>query len=100
MTNCYLRLDTSNKRDLLFFINYYWPQIVGPGIADHTKVIDVSKGTLTIDADSRVWAVQLKYLGTPLRTAINKKLALPDAIGTVKAIDFFYEDRRHHLALN
>jgi predicted nucleic acid-binding Zn ribbon protein len=39
-----------------------WVELVGENIADHTEVLDISSGTLTVACDSSAWATQLRMM--------------------------------------
>ena len=51
-----------------------WPQIAGPDIAAHSRIVRVEEGTLTIRADSPAWQQLLHSMETQfveaLRTAV------------------------------
>jgi len=52
-----------------------WPKIVGPAVADHSRPLRLSGGTLTIAVDQAGWATELTYLEASLRGRLD------DAVG-------------------
>lgn len=72
-----------------------WPQIVGEQVAAHVSVTSFTPdaaggGTLTVQADSPEWAVQLGYLLGQLRQRIDAELGA----GVVTRIEITRLDRR------
>ena len=55
-------------------LNNHWDQVVGPGIAQHSRVVSFRDGVLVIRAESQVWATQLTFLIPQLSATIAKKL--------------------------
>lgn len=55
-------------------LSEHWDQIVGVGVSEHSQVADFRDGTLTIHAESTVWATQLTYLIPQLTDTIRKRL--------------------------
>lgn len=53
----------------------HWDDVVGPGIAMHSRPAGYANGVLTIRAESTVWATQLTYLIPQLRAKIAERLA-------------------------
>ena len=51
-----------------------WDQIVGPGVAAHTKPERFSEGELVVIADSAVWATQVRLLTSALLRRLNEEL--------------------------
>lgn len=43
-----------------------WDELVGPGIAAHTKPVSLKNGQLLVEVDSNAWATQLRYMTTEL----------------------------------
>ena len=54
-----------------------WPRIVGKPIARQCRPSNFAAGTLTICAESRTWATQLRYLAEEIRAEINGFLGRP-----------------------
>ena len=52
----------------------HWDQVVGPAIAQHSRVADCTDGVLTICTESPVWTTQLTYLVPQLTDTIRKRL--------------------------
>ena len=52
----------------------HWDQVVGPVIAQHSQVIGLRDGVMTIRADSAAWATQLTYLIPQLERTIKERL--------------------------
>lgn len=55
-------------------LNNHWDQVVGPGVAQHSHVVSLRDGVLTIAAESQVWATQLTFLIPQLTDTITRKL--------------------------
>lgn len=55
-------------------LNNHWDQVVGPAIAQHSRVVSFRDGVLTIGAESQVWATQLTFLIPQLTATITEKL--------------------------
>lgn len=51
-----------------------WAQIVGPGLAEHTRPVEYADGELIVVADSPVWATQLRLLASDLVRRLNEEL--------------------------
>ncbi|NEG95533.1 DUF721 domain-containing protein [Bifidobacterium sp. SMB2] len=52
----------------------HWDQVVGPGIAQHSRVASYRDGVLTIQAESSVWATQLTYMIPQMQKTIAERL--------------------------
>ena len=52
----------------------HWDEVVGAGIAAHSRPAGYANGVLTIRAESTVWATQLTYLIPQLQTKIAERL--------------------------
>jgi predicted nucleic acid-binding Zn ribbon protein len=59
-----------------------WDQIVGPGLAAHTRPERFTDGELVVTADSTAWATQLRYLASKLVRRLNEELG----DGTVRRV--------------
>jgi len=55
-------------------LNNHWDRVVGPAIAQHSHVIALRDGVLTIGTESQVWATQLTYLIPQLEDTIRRNL--------------------------
>lgn len=55
-------------------LEYHWDEVVGPGIAAHSRPVGYANGTLTIRTESAVWATQLTYLIPQLKAKIAERL--------------------------
>ncbi|NMN01005.1 hypothetical protein G1C96_1587 [Bifidobacterium sp. DSM 109958] len=55
-------------------LEYHWDEVVGPGIAAHSRPAGYADGVLTIRTESTVWATQLTYLIPQLRSRIAERL--------------------------
>ncbi|NEG55614.1 DciA family protein [Bifidobacterium platyrrhinorum] len=55
-------------------LNNHWDRVVGPAIAQHSHVIGLNDGVLTIGTASQVWATQLTYLIPQLTDTIRRNL--------------------------
>jgi predicted nucleic acid-binding Zn ribbon protein len=56
-----------------------WPQIVGPGVAEHCAPAALRDGELRISAESTAWATQLRMLAGTLLARIVAELG-PDVV--------------------
>lgn len=54
-----------------------WPALVGEHIADHTEVVSMEAGVLTVACDSSAWATQLRMMRHDLLVRLAE--AVPDA---------------------
>lgn len=55
----------------------HWDQIVGPAIAQHSRVLSYEQGRLVIQARTTVWATQLTYLVPQLKGKITDRIRMP-----------------------
>ncbi len=60
-----------------------WEELVGPGIAGHSKPVSLKRGHLLVEVDSNAWATQLRYMTTELVERCCAELGA----GAVKQID-------------
>ncbi|AKI98130.1 DUF721 domain-containing protein [Kosmotoga pacifica] len=51
-----------------------WPEIVGAVVAQHSRIVDYSEGTLVVGADDGVWLHELSIKKTVIMNKINKYL--------------------------
>ena len=51
-----------------------WPEIVGEDMARHAEPTSLRAGVLKVRTDSPVWATELGYLVTELKTRLNEAL--------------------------
>lgn len=54
-----------------------WPEFVGSGTAEHTKVMGIRDGVLEIQCDSTTWATELRRLRSEMLTRLLEEY--PDA---------------------
>ncbi|WP_433498795.1 DUF721 domain-containing protein [Sphaerimonospora sp. CA-214678] len=59
-----------------------WREIVGPGLAEHTRPESFADGEVVVTADSTAWATQVRLLATTLVRRLNEELG----DGTVKHV--------------
>ncbi len=59
------RLGTSSA-NALHGLFERWEELVGPGIAGHSKPVSLRAGVLLVEVDSNAWATQLRYMTTEL----------------------------------
>ncbi|KAB7790364.1 DUF721 domain-containing protein [Bifidobacterium leontopitheci] len=52
----------------------HWDQVVGAAVAQHSQVMGVIDGVMTIRADSAAWATQLTYLVPQFERTIKERL--------------------------
>jgi hypothetical protein len=64
----YLRRESPHLIEVLAPL---WLRVTGPAIAQHSRPVAFSAGTLTVETASEVWAVQLRQMGEELRAEIN-----------------------------
>lgn len=68
----------------LFFLRQHWPDIAGPGLAQHSVPQSLKEGVLTVQVDSPLFRQELTYAcGRILRIAQDHLGA--DAVRSVKA---------------
>ena len=51
-----------------------WPELVGPEIAAHTRVIKLEAGKLLVAVDEPTWRQELSYQKQMIREKINSSL--------------------------
>lgn len=51
-----------------------WPELVGPEIAAHTRVIKLDRGKLFVSVDEPTWRQELTYQKQLIREKINASL--------------------------
>lgn len=59
-----------------------WREIVGPGLAEHTRPESFADGEVVVTADSTAWATQVRLLAPTLVRRLNEELG----DGTVKRV--------------
>ena len=55
-------------------IEHLWPDLVGPDIAAHTRVLKVDLGRLFVAVDSPVWRQELLYHRSDFLRKLNTEL--------------------------
>jgi predicted nucleic acid-binding Zn ribbon protein len=51
-----------------------WPELVGEGVAEHTRPRSLRDGTLVVAVDDPAWATQLRWLEADLVTRLGDVL--------------------------
>ncbi len=51
-----------------------WPQVVGEGIAAHSRPVSLVDGILTVVVDEPGWATQLRYLGNDVVRKLSESV--------------------------
>lgn len=57
-----------------------WPELVGPEIASHTRVIKLDHGKLFVAVDEPTWRQELTYQKQSIRDKINASLGEGEAL--------------------
>ena len=57
-----------------------WPELVGPEIAAHTRVIKLDAGRLFVAVDEPTWRQELTYQKQTIREKINTSLGEGDRL--------------------
>lgn len=52
-----------------------WAEFIGETTAEHTKIVEISEGTITIQCDSTAWATELRRLRSEILTRIVQNYA-------------------------
>lgn len=55
-------------------IEHLWPEMVGPEIAGHTRVLKTDAGRLLVAVDSPVWRQELMYQRDAFIARLNQEL--------------------------
>jgi predicted nucleic acid-binding Zn ribbon protein len=55
-------------------VEHLWPELVGPEIAGHTRVIKVDDGRVLVAVDSPTWRQELLYQKDAFIAKINQEL--------------------------
>jgi predicted nucleic acid-binding Zn ribbon protein len=55
-------------------IEHIWPELVGPEIAVHTRVVKVHAGRVFVSVDSSVWRQELLYKKEAFIEILNREL--------------------------
>src|SRR5215472_13200873 len=61
--------------DALAVVFSRWEEVVGPGVAAHSRPVSLVRSTLVVSVDHSAWATQLRYLGATILARIT------DAVG-------------------
>jgi len=56
-------------------IEHLWPELMGPEIAGHTRVIKIDSGRLFVAVDSPAWRQELLYQKDLFIAKLNQELA-------------------------
>ncbi|HEV2176179.1 MAG TPA: DUF721 domain-containing protein [Terriglobia bacterium] len=70
----YLRRESPHLIEVLAPL---WPRVAGPTIAQHSRPVFFSAGTLIVETASEVWAAQLGQMGEEIRAEINGCFGVP-----------------------
>jgi predicted nucleic acid-binding Zn ribbon protein len=60
-----------------------WPELVGEGVAEHTRPRGLRDGTLVVLVDDPAWATQLRWLEADLVTRLGELLG-PDRVRRIE----------------
>ncbi len=60
-----------------------WSEVMGADVAEHTRLVSVREGTLTVAVDDPIWATQLRYLEPAVVTRATALLG-PGVVTRVK----------------
>ncbi len=60
-----------------------WPEIVGPGIADHAEPTSLREGVLRVRVASPAWATEIGYLADEIKERANR-VAGADLVAEVR----------------
>jgi predicted nucleic acid-binding Zn ribbon protein len=55
-------------------VEHLWPEMVGPEIAGHTRVLKIDAGRLIVSVDSPVWRQELMYQRDAFIARLNQEL--------------------------
>jgi len=55
-------------------VEHLWPELMGPEIAGHTRVVKVDAGLLVVSVDSPVWRQELHYQKDTFIAKLNQEL--------------------------
>jgi predicted nucleic acid-binding Zn ribbon protein len=58
--------------DAIATVSAAWPKIVGPALAQHTRVRSIRDGQCTVAVDGPAWATQLRYLANDVIAHANE----------------------------
>jgi predicted nucleic acid-binding Zn ribbon protein len=58
--------------DALTIVFSRWEEVVGAGIAAHSRPISLRQSTLVVSVDHPAWATQLRYLGSSILGRITE----------------------------
>ena len=61
-------------------VSVSWPELVGPEIAAHTRVIKLDAGKLFVAVDEPAWRQELTYQKQMIREKINASLGEGDKL--------------------
>jgi predicted nucleic acid-binding Zn ribbon protein len=60
-----------------------WPELVGEGIAEHTRPRALRDGTLWVAVDDPAWATQLRWLEADLLARLGEVVG-PDRVARIE----------------
>lgn len=63
----------------------HWPEVVGPGIAEHTRPVSVEDGCLVIAADDSTWASHLQWSQADIVERLSARLGT-DEIDRIRTV--------------
>lgn len=63
-------------------VSVAWPELVGPEIASHTRVIKLDEGKLFVAVDEPAWRQELTYQKQAIRATINESLGEGESLVT------------------
>jgi hypothetical protein len=73
---------------LLAVVQSAWPGVAGAALAAAAQPVSEVSGTVTVAAESAVWAQELDLLGGELRTGLNDALEAAGEAGRVERLRF------------
>ncbi len=73
-----------------------WNEVVGPGLAAHSRAVDIRDGVLVIDADHGAWRQELSLLIPQLIQKFNARYGE----GSVKEVQWLHHPGRNRKSKN
>ena len=63
-----------------------WTELVGEVVADHARPLTLTRGVLTVGADSPAWATQLRLLSGDLLARVAEVPGAAEAVREVRVV--------------
>jgi predicted nucleic acid-binding Zn ribbon protein len=54
----------------------HWPEIVGPGMAEHVQPVRLDHDALLVSVDHPAWATQIRHLGEDLLDRVAERTGM------------------------